>query len=150
MMASDPPRCGPWRVGRDHVGQRRAVQLPEVGLQGRIEQVLQAAAGRQGADVGARIETLDQAEIGLGGPHHVADADGLGCLQQAQAAAAPACGLEQTLPRQVVDHLHQVILRQAMVLGQFTDGDQGLGMGRAVHQHAQGVVGVLGKPHAKP
>ncbi len=74
---------GAARAALDHVGQRRAVQRLEVGLQGRIEQVLQAAARRQGADVGARIETLDQAEIGFGGPHHVADADRRRVLQTA-------------------------------------------------------------------
>jgi hypothetical protein len=47
-----------------------------------------------------------------------------GRLEQAQAAASPARGLQHALARQVVDDLHQVVLRHAMVLGQFGDRDQ--------------------------
>ena len=118
------------RPRRDHVGQRGAVQRVEVGPQCVVEQQLQAAAGHQRAGAGARVEALDQAEIGLRGPHDVADADARRRLQQAQAAAAPARGLDQALARQVVDHLHQVIFRQAVVLGQFADGHQAGGAGR--------------------
>ena len=50
--------------------------------------MLQATVGRQGAGIGAGIETFDEPEVGFRGPHHVADADGPGLIRQAQAAAA--------------------------------------------------------------
>ena len=57
-------------------------------------------------------------------------------------AAATPRGLDQALPRQVVHHLHQVPLRQAVLFSQLADRHQALPMPRAVHQHAHGVVGV--------
>ena len=55
--------------------------------------------------------------------------------------------LQQALAREVVDDLHQVVLRQAMLLSQLANRDQALAVRGAVHQHAQRVVGVFGKTH---
>lgn len=130
-----------------HVGQRGAVQDLEIRLQRIVENMLQPAVGRQAAQIGAGVETFDETEIGLRSPHHVADADGPGLLQQPQAAAMPARGHDQTLVCQVVDHLHEVALRNAMMIGQFADRDQAIAVRRAVHEYAQGVVGVLRESH---
>jgi len=132
---------------RGQVGQGGAVQGPEIGLQRIVEDMLEPAVGRQAAQVGTGVETLDEPEVGFRSAHDVADADGPGLLQQPQAAAAPARGLDQALVRQVVDHLHEVVFRHAMIFGQFADRDQALAVRRAVHEHAQGVVGVLRKSH---
>ena len=130
-----------------HVCQRGAVQRLEVALQRLVEQVLEPATRGQRAGVSAGVETLHQPEVGFGGAHHVADADGPGLGQQPQATAAAAGGFQQALAREVVDDLHQVVLRQAMLLSQLANRDQALAVRGAVHQHAQRVVGVFGKTH---
>jgi hypothetical protein len=137
-------------AGLRHVRQRGAVQRLEVARQRVVEEVLQPAARRERAGVGGGVETLHQPEVGLSGAHHIADADGLGLGQQPQATAAAPGGFEQSLAGQVVDDLHQVVLRQPVVLGQFADRHQAVPVRRAVHQHPQGVVGVFGQAHGNP
>jgi uncharacterized protein involved in response to NO len=80
--------------------------------------VLQPTTRRQRAGVGGRIEAFDQAEVGFGGAHDIANADGLGLGQQPQATATPPGGFEQALSGEVVDDLHQVVLRQPMLFGE--------------------------------
>ena len=67
-----------------------------------------------------------------------------------QAAAMASYRLQHAQAAQISDDLHQVISGYAVMVCQFADGHQLLRTRCAIHQHAQGVVGVLGQTHACP
>ena len=68
-------------------------------------------------------------------------------FEQTQTATAPARGLQQALASQVVDDFHEVVFGHAMAFGQLGNRHRALGVQRAIHQHAQGVVGVVRQSH---
>ena len=123
---------------QDDATRRRSVTLRD------------APRGALRAAGGVRAEARDGAEVGLGGAHHVADADARRIAAQPQAATAAARRLEQALAAEVGDDLGEVVARQVVLFRQLADGDQALRARRAVHQYAQGVVGVLGQTHGYP
>ena len=93
---------------------------------------------------------IDEVEALLGMAHHRADIDVGRRPCQPDPAEAPAHAFEIARVHQVVDDLHQVVLRQAMLLSQLANRDKALAVRGAVHQHAQRVVGVFGQAHGNP
>jgi hypothetical protein len=49
--------------------------------------------------------------------------------------------------RELMHHLHQVILRNPVGSGDFGNRGEAVAAQREEHQHAQGVVGKSGQPH---
>jgi hypothetical protein len=58
-------------------------------------------------------------------------------------------GLDEAATAEVVYHLHQVIFRNALRLGDLPDRDEMILPQPEIDQRPQGVVGVKGQPHAK-
>ena len=80
-------------------------------------------------------------------PHHLADRDLGRRSRQLQSAVATSGGADETGGRQILDDLHQVVLRDIMRFGNLSDRHQTAIAGREEDQRAQGIVGVAGQLH---
>ena len=117
-------------------------------LEGAGERALEFAVRCQAAAVGAAVEAFDHREIGFRVPHDRTHGNLGRRRQQAEAAAAAANRLEHALPAEFVHDLREVFGRDVVGLGNLADGDEPVRIGRAIDQHAQRVVGVVGEAHA--
>lgn len=138
---------------RHQLRQGDGVEFGEEGRACAVERIGQQAAGRQRAG-GAGAEALDQRHVVLDRAHHLADRGVGRVLCQPQPAAAAPLRVQQPFLRQAVHDLHQVVLGDRKGLGDLADRAQGLGAitqpaPAGKHEHADGVVGVLGQFHGR-
>lgn len=94
--------------------------------------------GSDGAIVGRFVEALRDIEVRFGQAYHFTDGDLRSWAGQAHAAMFAAYRLNQAVIRQIVHHLDQMVARDSVESGNFTDCSQFLRLLQAeVNEHAQ-------------
>jgi hypothetical protein len=136
-------RTGAWPVAATQgIGQRPPIEFTQERLHRRAEQRRQAAADTQHA-----LPAIGRLQIGLGQPDDVAQPD-IGRLAcQGETAAPSARGFEQSAARELVDHLHHMILRNTVRPRDIGDGQPDVAISRRLQQDAQGVIGMQRQPN---
>lgn len=127
--------------------QRGAVEYREIGVGRPAQQGLEQARRCQRAFVIDSIETLDHEKIGLGAAYQVADIDALRIRFQSDPAITAPHRFDKAGDPQLIDDLHQVILRYAMQVGYILNLHEAIAIDAEIHQRAQRIVSVGGKSH---
>src|ERR1700761_6720190 len=112
-----------------HLADRVAVKFGEERVARRLERAAQAAVrcNHTGPALTLLIrETADQRKVAFRGPHDLAHGQGIGLFDEPQAAVAPAYGLDPAEFAELLNHLHQVILGDAVRVRDVLDGRQAL------------------------
>ena len=130
----------------DQIRQSLPVESFVKSVQRLTQHAFQSAASGEPAGVGGHVEALDDHGLSFRFAHQFADADFLRRTPEPDAAAATAPGVEIAELGQVVDHLDQMIARNAVGGGDFVHLKR-LALQRGKHEDAQGVVAKEAQVH---
>ena len=142
MTGSFPDGTEP-RLVTDEVGYSEPVEMPQEGFDAIGEYMTQTADGRDDAAATGCIETFHEGAIFFKSADDISDIDGVGRLIEQQATAAPANTVDKAFRGQPLCYLHQMILRNSILSGDFGDRMLTL-MGGQIHQRAEGIIGLQG------
>jgi hypothetical protein len=128
-----------------------AVQHRHEGGQGITEQALQATHVQQGAPSPSAAAWKQPTNAMSSSVERTASPARISSGARAKRRPPPPYrrGLDEAATAEVVYHLHQVIFRNALRLGDLPDRDEMILPQPEIDQRPQGVVGVKGQPHAK-
>ncbi len=128
-----------------------AVEHREEGVQRLVERMAEPAGRGDPAAVARRIEALDEVEALLGMAHDGTDIDLGRGSGKPDAPETPAHAFEIARVHQIVDHLHQMVLRNAIGARDLGDRAQPrLILRPHIEEHAHRIIGVARQAHRNP
>lgn len=90
---------------------------------------------------------IDEAPVAFSVPHNLTNGDVRSRPRQCQSTVTSPGGLDEARSPQVLDDLHQVVLRNAMGFGDLPDRHQPAIMVGEVDQRTKRIVGLAGQLH---
>ena len=130
------------------IGDGKPVEMPHERLDAVGQNMPQAADGGYDAAIAGFIETFDKVSGIFETADDLADIDRSGGLVQQQSAAATADAVDEAFRDQSLGDLHHVVLRDAILSGNFGDRVVAVIRGQ-IHQGAQRIIGLDGQSHKR-
>jgi len=123
------------------IGDGESVKMTQKGFHTVGENMAEAANRTDGTAIALLVETFDKGAVIFKRADDHADIDGVGGLVQQQSTAASADAVDKTFRYQSLGNLHQMVLRNAILSGDFGNRMMAVMCGQ-IHQCAERIIGV--------
>ena len=133
-------------IAANQIGDGKPVEMPHERLDAVGQNMPQAANRGYDAAITGFVETFDKISGIFEAADDLADIDRVGGLVQQQSAAATADAVDKSFRDQSLGDLHHVVLRDAILSGNFGDRVMAVIRGQ-IHQGAQRIIGLDGQSH---